>query len=336
MEVVLILGLVVGVFVVFAAFIGGIVYVAMHFARQRARERDAIWSAWAQARGGSLVPGRTGFLTQRSSSIVVPHGHASVAIDTYVVSHGKTSTTYTRARSRFALGFGPSFQVSSEGILSAVGKALGAQDLQLDDPAFDARFVIKGESTAAIAVAWTPRARRAALFFERPNVRSDGAEVMATVVGVVVLSDQLDALAAIAGEVASYRVAELAELARAADATFHATSGAPPMLRFATNQGEVMSGLSREGLTMKLADARGLPLELRATLVGGEAQGLPRGLLSDEGAALLPRVGNCQIATGDGFVWLTWPGVPDGPTFRAGALLLAELAGGDSSRGAFR
>lgn len=336
MEVVLILGLVVGVFVVFTAFIGGIVFLAMRFARQREREREAVWRAWAEARGGYLVPASGGFFTHRSASIVVPHGHASVAIDVYVVRQGKTSTTYTRARSRFALGFGPSFQVSSEGILSAVGKALGAQDLQLDDPAFDARFVIKGESTAAIAAAWTPTARRAAFFFERPNVRSDGAEVMATVVGVLVRSDQLDALAAIAGEVASYRVAELAELARSADAAFHAPTEAPPMLRFATNRGDVMSGLSRQGLTMKLADARGFPSELRATLAGGEAQGLPRGLLSDEGAALLPRVGSCQIATGDGFVWLTWPGVPDAQTFRAGALLLAELAGGDSSRGAFR
>jgi hypothetical protein len=265
----------------------------------------------------------------------VPHAHASVTIDIHVVSHGKTSTTYTRARARYGLGFGPSFRVSSEGLLSAVGKALGAQDLPLDDPAFDARFVIKGESLAAIRVAWTPRARHAALAFERPNITSNGGEVVALVHGALLRDHELEALTAVVGEVASYRVGELAELARVAEATFQPPSGQPPMLRFATPRGDVTAGLSRDGLVLKLVDTRGLP-SLNVSFAQGEPQGLPSGLLTDAARALVPQVGTCRVATHDGFVWLTWPGVPDARTFRAGAQLLAELVGGDPSRGAFR
>lgn len=316
-------------------FVVGLVYFAMDAVRRREAGREMLWREFAEARGGFFVPARGSFFVRQPASIVVPHAHASVAIDLHVVSHGKTSTTYTRARARYALGFGPSFRVSSEGLLSAVGKALGAQDLLLDDPAFDARFVIKGESLAAIRVAWTPRARHAALSFARPSVTADEGEVVALVTDVLLRDHELEALTAMVGEIASYRVAELAELARGVEATFQPPSGQPPMLRFATPRGDVTAGLSRDGLVLRLVDARGLP-SLHASIAQGEPQELPPGLLTDSARALLPLVGTCRVATHDGFVWLTWPGVPDARTFRAGTRLLAELVGGDPSRGAFR
>jgi len=330
-----------GLIVVVLAFVGctlfivGVGYFATQAIRRREAGREMLWREFATSRGGFFVPASGSWLFRRPASIVVPHAHASVTIDLHVVSHGKSSTTYTRARARYALGFGPSFRVSSEGLLSAVGKALGAQDLRLDDPAFDARFVIKGESLAAIGVAWTSRARHAALAFERPSVTSNGGEIVALIHGVLLHEHELAALTTMVGEVASYRVAELAELARAAEATFQPPSGQPPMLRFATPRGDVTAGLARDGLVLQLVDARGLP-SLHASIAQGEPQGLPPGLLTDSARALVPLVGTCRVATHDGFVWLTWPGVPDARTFRAGAQLLAELVGGDLSRGAFR
>ena len=322
-------------FVGCALFVVGIVYFATDAIRRREAGREMLWREFAEARGGLFVPATGSWLFRRPASIVVPHAHASVTIDIHVVSHGKTSTTYTRARARYALGFGPSFRVSSEGLLSAVGKALGAQDLSLDDPTFDARFVLKGESLAAIRVAWTPRARHAALAFDRPNITSNGGEIVALVHGALLHDHELEALTAVVGEVASYRVGELADLARAVEATFQPPSGQPPMLRFATPRGDVTAGLSRDGLVLELVDTRGLP-SLNASFVQGQPQGLPSGLLTDAARALVPQVGTCRVATHDGFVWLTWPGVPDARTFRAGAQLLAELVGGDPSRGAFR
>jgi hypothetical protein len=313
----------------------GLVYLVMRMTREREAQREQLWRSFAEPRGGFSVPASGGFFRRRAASIVVPHAHASVSVDVHVVSHGKSSTTYTRARARYALGFGPSFRISSEGLLSAVGKALGAQDLVFDDLAFDARFVIKGESLDGIRAAWTPRARQAALSFERPSVSSDGNEVVALVLGVLVHDHELEALTTMVGEVASYRVAELADLARAAEATFQPPSGQPPMLRFATPRGDVTAGLARHGLVLRLVDARGLP-PLAAVLSPTEVHGLPGELLTDAARALVPLVGSCRLATQDGFVWLTWPGVPDARSFRAGAELLAELAGGDPSRGAFR
>lgn len=110
-------------------FVIGIGFFATEVVRRREAGREMLWREFAEARGGFFVPATGSWLFRRPASIVVPHAHASVTIDIHVVSHGKSSTTYTRARARYALGFGPSFRVSSEGLLSAMGKALGAQDL---------------------------------------------------------------------------------------------------------------------------------------------------------------------------------------------------------------
>ncbi|MBX3248590.1 MAG: hypothetical protein KF901_15545 [Myxococcales bacterium] len=325
------------VFVACVAFVVGVVYLIVRSTMRAEREREARWAEWAAGLGGQFVPGSGGFFFRTPALVVVPHGYAWVRLDKYVVSTGKTSTTYTRARARFTLGFGPRFRVSAEGILSAVGKALGAQDLLLDDPAFDPRFVIKGDSPDAIRWAWTPLARQAALHLGGPNVTSTGDELTALVLGTLNRPEDLGAMVAMVGELASFRIPELAALASAAEATlqFPTDGSTPPTIRLATSRGEVMAALGREGLAMRIVDERGLP-PLEVTIEGGHAHGLAGGLLSDDARALLPRVGVCRIKSGDGLVWLSWRGTPDARTFRAGAELLVELAGGGAARGAFR
>ncbi len=330
-----------GLFFACVVFVGAIAYVGSHAVRRREQARYALWNEWAGARGGVFMPPEGSWWRPRPASMTVPHRHATVFVDTYVVSTGKSSTTYTRARACFSLGFGPRFRVGTEGLLQSLGKVLGARDIELGDVAFDARFSVKGDTPPSIRVAWTPAARASALVLDRPSITSDGDEVTVSVHGALVALDELEALVSVAGELASYRVGELAELARATDATLVSPPGSwehpvAPVLRWVSSRGEVEASLSREGLAMRVDDARGLP-DLRLFFgETGELDGLPAGFLSDASRALLPQVGSCELVATGGTLWLLWSGLPDATTLRAGSRLLGELAGGNVSRGAFR
>ena len=67
----------------------------------------------------------------------------SVVVDHYSVSHGKSSTSYTRITAH-AEGPGDfKLRLQKEGALASIGKALGAQDVVVGDPTFDETFVFK-------------------------------------------------------------------------------------------------------------------------------------------------------------------------------------------------
>lgn len=67
-----------------------------------------------------------------------------ITLDTYTVSDGKTSTTYTRMRAPYVNRDGIRFKIYKSGIFSGIGVALGMQDIEIGFPEFDKDFVIKG------------------------------------------------------------------------------------------------------------------------------------------------------------------------------------------------
>ncbi len=138
-----------------AVGIGFIVY-----AFRRDKERKQAWQNVADRRGGKMVDDKPSFWRQRSGIDVVV-GAARVFIDTYTVSTGRSSTTYTRGRAHYPIEGGPVYRVYKERLFSSLGKALGTQDLVLgDDAAFDNTFMVKGKDVEAIRRAWTPEAKR--------------------------------------------------------------------------------------------------------------------------------------------------------------------------------
>ena len=76
---------------------------------------------------------------------LVIEGH-KVSLDNFTVSTGKTHVTYTRAR--VATTSAHRLHVSREHFLSGMAKALGAQDVQVGDAAYDERFQIKSDDEA--------------------------------------------------------------------------------------------------------------------------------------------------------------------------------------------
>jgi hypothetical protein len=104
--------------------------------------RDEIWQQFAAAVGGSFNEG--GFWN--GSKVEAAHGQWVVTLDTYTVSAGKSSVTYTRMRAPYVNPDGFQFNIYREGFFSNFGKKLGMQDVTVGYPQFDEDFIIKGNN----------------------------------------------------------------------------------------------------------------------------------------------------------------------------------------------
>jgi hypothetical protein len=102
--------------------------------------KDEIWSQIAADIGGEYVDG--GFFGK--DVLAYKHGEWQILLDTYTVSTGKSSTTYTRMRTPFENLDGLQFKIYREGFFSSIGKMFGAQDIEIGDRFFDDSFIIKG------------------------------------------------------------------------------------------------------------------------------------------------------------------------------------------------
>ncbi|MFC1587723.1 DUF3137 domain-containing protein [Planctomycetota bacterium] len=69
-----------------------------------------------------------------------------ITLDTYTVSTGQSSVTYTRMRAPFVNKDGLYFKIYREGLFAKIGKIFGTQDIKIGDPFFDDAFMIKGNN----------------------------------------------------------------------------------------------------------------------------------------------------------------------------------------------
>ncbi|AEY67500.1 hypothetical protein [Clostridium sp. BNL1100] len=102
--------------------------------------KKEIWKSLSDQIGSEFIEG--GFF---SADKVVAHVEDwTVTLDTYTVSTGKSSTTYTRVRAPYVNKDGFRFKIYRKGIFSEIGKAFGGQDVEVGFPEFDEDFIIKG------------------------------------------------------------------------------------------------------------------------------------------------------------------------------------------------
>lgn len=105
-----------------------------------------IWQQLATETGADFTLG--GFL--RPGKVEIKVREWTLTLDTYTVSTGKSSTTYTRLRAPYVNQDGFAFTIYRKSIFSGLGKALGMQDIEIGDPVFDEEFVIKGTDEARV------------------------------------------------------------------------------------------------------------------------------------------------------------------------------------------
>jgi len=102
--------------------------------------RQEVWQQLSREMGARFVEG--GFA--KADKVQVTHGEWTVTLDTYAVHTGKTTIVFTRMRAPYVNPDGFRFRVHRRGFFSDIGKALGMQDVEVGQPAFDEDFIIKG------------------------------------------------------------------------------------------------------------------------------------------------------------------------------------------------
>lgn len=108
--------------------------------------RKEIWQQLSQDVGGRFHGGD--FLTP--SAVQARADDWIITLDTFTVSTGKSSQTYTRLRAPYFNPEGFRFEIYRATLFSGLGKGLGMQDIDVGHPRFDEDFVIKGNAPGRV------------------------------------------------------------------------------------------------------------------------------------------------------------------------------------------
>lgn len=114
------------------AFVIAIFASAFYINRRRLR---AFFQEQASRRNGRIK----GFLSPR---LIFPFKNLEISF--YVTQGGKNSPPYSHVTTKLNLNTKFTMKIYREGYFSGLGKALGMQDIQVHNPAFDDAFMIKG------------------------------------------------------------------------------------------------------------------------------------------------------------------------------------------------
>lgn len=102
--------------------------------------QDEVWGGLAKQVGADYTPGGWA----KMGRMDLHNGDVVITLDTYTVSTGKSSATYTRMRSPFQNTAGMAMNIYRKSIFTGLGKLMGMQDIPVADPMFDDHFVVQG------------------------------------------------------------------------------------------------------------------------------------------------------------------------------------------------
>ena len=105
--------------------------------------KEEVWRKLCSEIGGTYVDG--GFW--KGDKVQAAHGEWTITLDTYVVSTGKTTVSYTRLRAPYVNPDGFRFTVYRRGLFTDIAKWFGMQDVEVGHAGFDEDFVIKGSDS---------------------------------------------------------------------------------------------------------------------------------------------------------------------------------------------
>lgn len=128
--------------------------------------KSEIWQQVADKVGAEYID--KGFW--HHDTIRFEHDQWEILLDTYNQPTGNNSAvTYTRMRAPFVNKDGLRFSITNSNIFSWVGKAFGAQDIEIGDRYFDEHFIIKGNNEYQIRRLLNDR-KLTALIQRQPNI----------------------------------------------------------------------------------------------------------------------------------------------------------------------
>lgn len=128
--------------------------------------RAEIWRQLGEKVGGRYVEG--GFW--KGDKVEAAHKDWIVTLDVIVVPAGKVHIPMTRLRAPYVNPTGFRFDVYRKSVFSGIAKALGMQDIEIGDAAFDEDFIVKGTDESQVkALLANPRIRE--LIARQPDIR---------------------------------------------------------------------------------------------------------------------------------------------------------------------
>ena len=150
-----------------------VVVAVIAFLRYQTRRR--AWSELAMRTGLTLES--AGFLGL-SQRVTGAYRGRALTLDTFTRRSGEHSTTYTRIVVPVNNASSLRLTLYEQGLLSEIGKLLGAQDIQTGDPELDRRFIIKGQPEDVIVRLLTSGGLYDKLLQARSlNLRVEGGQV---------------------------------------------------------------------------------------------------------------------------------------------------------------
>lgn len=108
--------------------------------------KEDAWRRLSAEIGAEYIEG--GFF--KTSKVSLNYKQWKITLDTYTVSTGKSSVTYTRITAPFNNKTKLHFRIYRKGLFSDIGKFLGMQDIKIGDAAFDEAFIIQGNNEKII------------------------------------------------------------------------------------------------------------------------------------------------------------------------------------------
>ncbi len=177
------------------------------YSSHRTAERKRLWAALAERRGLSWEPG--GWLTH--PGIRGEIGGYPVEIGIQMRNQGKSSVAYTAVRARPLRPLPADLRITQEGLLTGLGKLLGAQDFTINDPYLDKKLQLKStdpDTTRALFADPALRAAAAVLTGPCPYTRLDEGAVIVEARGMIgsELSEVLDGTVRLAAALDSARL----------------------------------------------------------------------------------------------------------------------------------
>ncbi|MEM9187634.1 MAG: hypothetical protein AAGF12_00560 [Myxococcota bacterium] len=308
--------------------------------------RHDAWRRFAAERHGVFHEPSGGFFSSRDASMDVPSKDALVHVDTYVVRSNNSSTTYTRFRAAYLLQTGPRFKVYKANFFGDIGTALGFEDVELGDAAFDQAFIVRSSDVAGARIAWTDAARRAMHTLGRGSVVSDGSHLKYITTGAIRDPAVLSRATELLGALASYGEGWFSVVRSLPNATYTPPRGrydsrTVPSVRVVERGTEVQiyPSLDHLGLTMVAAtlDRRSLPpFTIRFAEKGDPLDPLPPEIIPPDAKAGLRRVAPFTLSHDGNWIRVTFHGPESQRRLKAGVELAVQVAGGGTSQGAFR
>lgn len=108
--------------------------------------QEEIWTQFAKEIEADFISGSM----LKVKKVVGKFENWVITLDTYTVSTGKSSSTYTRIRAPYINKDNFSFKIYKKGLFSGLGKTLGMQDVEIGYTEFDEMFVIKGNDESKL------------------------------------------------------------------------------------------------------------------------------------------------------------------------------------------